>query len=348
VKTLSKLCWIFDLILIIGCSNPASQKETEELQKSIELQDYDENSKITGSPNYVDLQKSGELKKRGEELWQRMYNCDLCPQKCNANRITGERGICGANSDLEIAAYGAHFGEEPAFVGTGGTGRIFFTHCPLRCVYCINAKVSQEGYGEKYKIEDLADMMLALQNDACENICLVTPTQYTPHILLALDIAIEKGLRLPIIYNTSAYENPEILKYFDGIVDIYLTDLKFGCNKTAGKFTANAYNYVDSAFCSLIEMQKQVGKAKLDSSTGLWTKGLIIRHLVMPNNVSCSEEIIRWISENLPKDTYLTIMPNYEPLYKAKKYPDIDRRTNIDEYNEVLNFAKQYGLTNFH
>ena len=337
--------------MIIGCSNPDSQKESQEPQNSQEIQTTQANdtiSSVNNLPAYVELHKSGELKKRGEELWQRMYKCDLCPQKCNANRIAGERGICGASSDLEIASYGAHFGEEPAFVGKGGTGRIFFTHCPLRCVYCINAKVSQEGYGEKYTIEDLAEMMLSLQSKGCENICLVTPTQYTPHILLALDIAIEKGLRLPIIYNTSAYENPEILKYFDGIVDIYLTDLKFGCSKTAGQFTANAYNYVDSAYCSLIEMQKQVGTAKLDSSTGLWSKGLIIRHLVMPNNIACSEELIKWISENLPKDTYLTIMPNYEPLYKAKDYPEINRSTNSEEYLEVIEFAKQYGLTNFH
>ncbi len=333
------------IIVFFGCTNPVHETKNDKTINTTNQQMKEVGQYI---PAYVALHQSGELKARGEILWGRMVSCNLCPHQCKANRIEGQRGICGANSILQIASYGPHFGEEPAFVGKGGTGRIFFTNCPLRCVYCINAKVSQESYGQEYSIEDLAEMMLSLQNDGCENICLVTPTHYTPHILLALDIASEKGLRLPIIYNTSAYENPESLQYLDGVVDIYLTDLKFGCNQTAAKLTANAYNYVDSAYGSLIEMQKQVGKACIDSSTGLWSKGLIIRHLVMPNNVSCSNEVMRWISENLPKDTYITIMPNYAPQYKAKNYPEINRNTSIEEYNEVLKFAQQYGLTNVH
>lgn len=332
----------FVVVAIVGCSNQESDKKSGN-SNSLEI-----NEKSNYEPRYIALHNSGELKKRGEKLWERMNCCDICPRNCNANRIEGERGECGANDNLEIASYGVHFGEEYAFVGKGGTGRIFFTNCPLHCVYCINAKVSQEGYGEKYSINDLADIMLKLQSDGSENICLVTPTHYIPHILLAIDIAAGKGLHLPIIYNTSGYENSEILKFLDGVIDIYLTDFKFGCNAEVGKYTLGAANYVDSTQSALIEMQRQVGTATLDTITGLWQKGLIIRHLILPNRVSYSQEIMKWISENLPKDTYITIMPNYEPLFKAKNYPEINRRTSSKEYLEVIEFAKQYGLTNFH
>jgi putative pyruvate formate lyase activating enzyme len=347
VKFLTNIILILFLFVFINCSNNTLDKDTNDNNTNA---DKPELIKDTADyiPKYVELSNSGELKRRAELLWNRMYCCDLCPRNCKVDRISGERGVCGANSEVEIAMYGAHFGEEPAFVGEGGTGRIFFTNCPLKCVYCINAKVSQEGYGEKYSIEELAEIMLSLQSDGCENICLVTPTHYTPQILFALDIAVKNGLCLPIIYNTSAYENQEVLKQLDGVVDIYLTDIKFGCSQEAGKYTVGAYNYVDSAYNSLMEMQAQVGIATKDSISGLWKKGLIIRHLVMPNNVSCSKDILKWISENLPKDTYITIMPNYEPLYKASQYPSINCRVEDKEYEEILNAAKGFGLKNIH
>ncbi|MGM0650921.1 MAG: FISUMP domain-containing protein [Bacteroidota bacterium] len=307
------------------------------------------NDQSDKKPGYVALHESGELKKRGEKLWERMYNCDICPHNCKVNRLEGERGVCGANDKLEIATYGAHFGEDYAFVGKGGTGRIFFTNCPLRCVHCIDAKVSQEGYGKQYSIDELSDIMLSLQQEGSENITLVTPTHYIPHILLALDIAAGKGLHLPLIFNTGGYENADVLKnYLDGVVDIYLSDIKYGCNENAGKYTGGADDYVDSTYNAIVEMQRQVGVAAKDSATGLWKSGLILRHLVLPNDVACSKEMLEWIAENLPKDTYIDIMPNYEPLYKAQFYPKINRRTNEEEYLEVMEAAKSYGLTNVH
>ncbi len=360
MKTLSKALFVLILFVLSGCSNQSSREQSENKNKKDSVASVEgDNTENRGSvvsdrtddykPGYIALHESGELNKRGEKLWKRMYNCDICPRNCNVNRLEGERGMCGANSKLEIASYGAHFGEEYAFVGKGGTGRIFFTHCPLRCVYCIDAKVSQEGYGKQYTIDELADIMLSLQRDGCENITMVTPTHYIPHILLALDIAAGKGLHLPLIYNTGGYENAGVLKnYLDGVVDLYLSDLKFGCNENAGKYTGGADDYVDSTYNAILEMHRQVGVAAKDSLTGLWKSGVILRHLVMPNDVSCSKEILKWISENLPKNTYVDIMPNYEPLYKAKHFSKINRRTNNDEYEEVMQAAKFYGLTNVH
>lgn len=343
LKTLTNLLFILAFFSFLGCSNQSSDNLADDKSGSDTSAET-----INYIPGYIKLHKSGELKKRGEELWERMKMCDICPRNCKVNRFEGIRGQCGANSDLEIATYGPHFGEEYAFVGKGGTGRIFFTNCPMRCVFCLTHKISCEGSGEKYSIEDLAEMMLSIQQSGCSNICLVTPTHYIPHILLAIDIAAGKGLMLPIIYNTGGFENSEVLKYLDGVIDIYLTDFKYGCNEEAGKYSLGAFNYVDSTKKALIEMQRQVGTAKKDPKTGLWQKGLIIRHLIMPNNVSCSKEIIEWISKNLPKETYITIMITYEPLYNAKNYPAINRNITKKEYMDVINAAKDAGLTNVH
>lgn len=295
-------------------------------------------------PNYLKLHQTGELKRRGELLWAMMKNCRLCPRNCQVNRLKGEKGVCRADSKLKIASFHAHFGEEAPLVGKGGSGTIFISHCSLRCVFCINWETSHGGAGKNYSLKEFADMMLALQKQGCENINFVTPTHYLAHILLALDIAVEKGLHLPVIYNTHGWERTEILKYLDGIVDVYLPDFKYSENKMAIKYSSNADNYVELTRAAFLEMHRQVGIAKPDKD-GLVKKGLMIRHLVMPNNVSGSKAVMEWIAENLPKNTYVNIMSQYRPMYRAFDYSEIARGITEREYTDVVEYAKKLGLT---
>jgi putative pyruvate formate lyase activating enzyme len=264
---------------------------------------------------------------------------------CGVNRLKGEKGFCQANSQLEIASYQAHFGEEDPLVGTGGSGTIFLSNCSLRCVFCINWEISQGGEGIPQSIEDFANMMLSLQKRGCHNINFVTPTHYSPHIILAVDKAASKGLRLPLVYNTCGWERVEILRILDGIIDIYLPDFKYSDSKMANKYSSGADTYPEVTKNALLEMHRQVGVAK-PAKDGLMYRGLMIRHLVMPNRVGGTYEIINWISENLPKDTYINLMSQYRPMYKASNYPEISRKITRKEYNEVINWAKEAGLTN--
>ncbi len=296
-------------------------------------------------PAYLRLHRSGELKKRAEELWSIMKNCKLCPRKCETNRLDGNKGFCQASSQLEISAYHPHFGEEKPLVGKGGSGTIFFTNCALRCVFCINWEISQGGEGRPRSIEELAQMMLSLQRMGCHNINFVTPDHYVPHILLAVDIAAGKGLRLPLVYNTCGWMNLETAKKLDGIIDIYLPDFKYSGGKMAAKYSSGAESYPEAAKAALLEMNRQVGVAK-PARDGLMYRGLMIRHLVMPNNVAGTKEVIEWIAQNLPKDTYLNIMSQYRPMYKAFEYPESSRRITRKEYEEAVKWAKKAGLTN--
>ena len=227
-------------------------------------------------PPYVELQKSGELKARGELLWDRMKDCDLCPRNCYTNRIRGRRGDCNANSTLEISSAYPHFGEEPELTGKNGSGTIFLTNCALLCVFCINYDVSQKGQGRRYSISDMADMMLSLQNIGAHNINFVSPSHYLPHILLALDIAAAKGLRLPVVYNSSGWEKEDVLRYLDNVVDVYLPDFKYLDANSADKYSPGARTYPEYAQKAMLEMHRQVGVAVPDSSSGIMRKGLMI------------------------------------------------------------------------
>lgn len=296
-------------------------------------------------PAYLALHESGELKKRGEKLRRSMKRCVLCPRNCGADRLKGEKGVCGAADDLLISSAHKHFGEERPLVGEGGSGTIFFSNCPLRCVFCINWETSHGGAGGKTDVEGLAEMMLGLQAAGAHNINLVTPTHYLPHILLALDAAAGRGLRLPVVYNTSGYEKKEILAWLDGVVDIYLPDFKYWSGELSARHMAGAADYPERAKEALLEMQRQVGTAK-PGADGLVRRGLMVRHLVMPNDVSGSKEILSWIAANLPKDTYINIMSQYRPAYRAGEYPEIARPLTRAEYAEVVGWAKKVGLTN--
>ncbi len=318
-------------------SSPA--KPTKKAEKSERIgSDFD--------PAYLKLHKTGELKRRAEKLWAIMQSCNLCPRRCGVNRIKGASGFCRApGAKLFVSSFHPHFGEERPLVGNGGSGTIFLTHCNLRCIFCQNYEISHLGVGSECKIEDLALMMLKLQEIGCHNINLVTPTHYSAHILKAIDVAAGKGLRLPIVYNTSGWERLDILKVLDGIVDIYLPDFKYWDSAMSAKYSSAAENYPEVTKEAILEMNRQVGVAK-PSKDGILRRGLIIRHLVMPNNVGGSEKVMEWIAGNLPKDTYVNIMAQYTPLYKAFDYPEISRRITKEEYKKVVKRAQEIGLTN--
>ncbi len=296
-------------------------------------------------PAYVRLHRSGELARRGDDMWEIMRACKLCPRQCGVNRLDGNEGFCHASAQLEIASHHPHFGEERPLVGRGGSGTIFLSNCSLRCVFCINWEISQGGVGEPRTVEEMADMMLRLQGRGCPNINFVTPTHYPAHIVRALDVAAAKGLRLPVVYNTCGWERIEILRMLDGVVDIYLPDFKYADGEMAARYSAGARAYPEVTQQALIEMHRQVGTAK-PAGDGLMYRGLMIRHLVMPNNVGGSVEVMRWIAGNLPKETYVNIMSQYVPHHRAREFPDIARRITREEYDEVVRAARGFGLTN--
>ena len=316
-------------------------------------------------PAYLALHRSGELKRRGERLWDRMRACRLCPRACMIDRVKGERGFCQASSELVISSYHPHFGEERPLVGSGGSGTIFFTHCSLRCVFCINYDVSLEGRGSASDVEELARMMLSLQDQGCANINVVTPSHYSPHIFLALDKAAANGLRLPLVYNTCGWELMDVMELLDGVVDIYLPDFKYMIDEMAARYSTLAPSdfeerqpevaarfgrtdsYPEVTGRAFTEMNRQVGVAR-PGPDGLVKRGLMARHLVMPGTegVENAIKVVNWIAENLPKDTYLNIMSQYTPMYKAFDYPEISRRVTREEYQQVVTAAQNAGLTN--
>ncbi len=329
--------------------NDVENKEPEDDIENEDHQESEENSAQPRSdfePAYLELHRTGQLKERAEELWAIMEKCQLCPRRCGVNRLKGASGFCRTpGATLVISAYQPHFGEERPLVGRGGSGTIFLTHCNLRCVFCQNWEISHLGRGSETSIEEFAEMMLYLQEIGCHNINLVTPTHYSPHILKALDVAAGKGLRLPIVYNTSGWERLEILAFLDGVVDIYLPDFKYWDGTMSAKYSAGAENYPEVTRKAILEMHRQVGVAK-PAEDGIMQRGLMIRHLVMPNGVAGSEKVMEWIAENLPKDTYVNIMVQYTPMHKAYDYPEISRRITQEEYLSVVQKAKDLGLTN--
>jgi putative pyruvate formate lyase activating enzyme len=296
-------------------------------------------------PGYIRLHRTGELGERGKILWESMKSCRLCPRECRVNRLEGETGFCGATSKLRVASYHPHFGEERPLVGVGGSGTIFFSHCNLGCVFCQNWDISHGGAGTDVELEDLADMMLQLQERGCHNINIVTPTHYSPHVLLALDLAAGMGLRLPLVYNTSGWERGAVLSLLDGIVDIYLADLKYMEGDKAALYSSDAESYPEITRSALIEMDRQVGVAR-PLGNGVICRGVMIRHLVMPSGVSGSPDAMRWIAGHLPPDTFVNIMIQYRPAYRAHLFPEIDRHVSREEYMKAVEEARRCGLTN--
>jgi len=294
-------------------------------------------------PSYLKLEEKGILSERIKKLYSIYESCHLCPRDCRVNRTKGEIGKCQASAKVKVSSSLPHFGEEAPLAGKKGSGTIFFSNCSLRCVYCQDYKISIEGEGEEISDEKLAEIMIELQRRGCHNINLVTPTHYTPNMVNALQKAIKKGLRIPLVYNTGGYETLETLQLLDGVIDIYLSDCKYMDPKHAAKYSDEAYNYPYQVKIALKEMYRQVEDLKVNEK-GIAVRGLIIRHLVLPNRIAGTEEFLKFVAENLSKTSYIHIMSHYRPEYKAIEYPKIARRIKKSEYAEALGWAKKYGL----
>jgi putative pyruvate formate lyase activating enzyme len=300
---------------------------------------------VSWIPAYEKLEREGKLAGRIKEAYALFENCQLCPRRCGVNRQKGEKGFCRAPLRLVVYSAHPHFGEEMPLVGQHGSGTIFFSNCNLRCVFCQNWPIAHEGRGKEVRDEDVADMMLDLQKKGCHNINLVTPTHVMPNILNATRMALKKGLHLPLMYNTSGYERLEILKILEGIVDIYKPDMKYMDPDKAEKYSAGARDYPEVTKKAVVEMHRQVGVLKKDKQ-GIALRGVIIRHLVMPNRVAGTEKFVKWVAENLPKNTYVNIMAQYRVEYKAYEYPEIARGITVKEFLEAMDWAEKYGLQN--
>jgi putative pyruvate formate lyase activating enzyme len=297
-------------------------------------------------PKYIALAKSGELEYRERELWKKMESCTLCPRMCGVNRMAGEMAICSSDHTLRVASSQITFGEERVIVGSGGAGSIFFSNCNLLCVFCQNWQIAHRGAGRETSHAELANMMLMLQRRGVHNIGLVTPTHVVPHIVTALRLAIDQGLNIPIIYNSSGYETLEVIQLFDGIADIYLPDFKFLDCEIAAPFLQGAPGYARYAAAAIKEMHRQVGP--LDIVDGVANRGLLIRHLVLPENLGGTDAFVRWVVSELGADTHVNIMSQFRPEYRARYYPPLNRRITQREFDQAMRWAREVGLHNFH
>ncbi len=275
-------------------------------------------------------------------MLEKLDNCVLCPHKCNVNRNKGELGRCKMNSNIKIALYSLHKFEEPCISGKNGSGTIFFTGCNLSCIYCQNYKISQEHIGKEITVERLAEIFIEQQEKGAENINLVTPTMYVYHIIEAIDLARKSGLKIPIVYNSNGYESLETLRLLEGYIDVYLPDLKYAVDKI-GKRYSKIDNYFEIATNAVKEMYRQVGAPKFNKQ-GIIQQGLIIRHLILPNNILNSKLILSWIKNNIDENVYISLMAQYFPTYLAKNESSINRKVNEREYNSIINYMEKIGL----
>lgn len=296
-------------------------------------------------PAYLRLYESGELGHRVEMALERLADCRVCPRNCGVDRLEDNFAVCKTGRHAKVSSYFAHFGEEDCLRGTRGSGTIFFGWCNLRCVFCQNYEVSWEGEGRGTPPGDLARMMIYLQELGCHNINFVTPEHVVPQILEALPLAIERGLRLPLVYNTSAYDSLDSLQLMDGIIDIYMPDFKFWDSEMARRYV-KAPDYPEAARQAIREMHRQVGPLTFDEN-GLAVRGLLIRHLVMPGDVAGTRQILEWIAREIGPDTYVNLMDQYYPAGKVSgtEYEEISRRVTPDEYRRALAFARAAGLS---
>jgi putative pyruvate formate lyase activating enzyme len=293
----------------------------------------------------VSMISEAELQNRIELAYQLLESCRACPRECGVNRLENDKlGFCRSGLKPVISSASAHHGEEPPLSGTRGSGTIFFANCNLRCVYCQNYPISQMGNGVERTPGELACQMLSLQDEGCHNLNLVTPTHFMPQILKALGIARERGFHLPIVYNTSGYESVEALKLLDGIVDIYLPDMRYSNERSARSFSiATDYPAVNRA--AVKEMFRQVGNLALDEK-GIAQRGLIIRHLILPNGQSGTRGVMKFLAEEISKDVYISLMSQYFPAYKAHDIKELARRITEEEYEEAYRVMQEYGLEN--
>ena len=295
-------------------------------------------------PTYLALYRTGELQQRDQQASEELRECHVCPRDCGVNRLADERSVCKTGRYAQVASYFPHFGEEDCLRGWRGSGTIFFSMCNLRCSFCQNWDISQAQRGQETPPDRLAAMMLELQARGCHNINFVTPEHVVPQVLEALIFAVEGGLRLPIVYNTSAYDSLTSLRLLDGVVDIYMPDFKLWDAELSFRYL-KARDYPDVARRAIKEMHRQVGVLKFDER-GFARRGVLVRHLVMPGMLSETREILRFLAEEIASDTYVNMMAQYHPANKvtAEKYPEINRRITTSEYRAAVQIAHAFGL----
>jgi putative pyruvate formate lyase activating enzyme len=297
-------------------------------------------------PGYLTLHATGELEERAIRAYDLLRSCTVCPRNCGVNRLDDEQGFCRTGLLPVIASYGPHFGEEPPLVGRGGSGTIFVSHCNLACVFCQNYEISHEGRGSQVPPDKFADIMIRLQKGGCGNINIVSPTHIVPQLIQSIGIAAGRGLTVPIVYNSGGYDAVETLRLLDGIIDIYMPDAKYGSNDIAGALS-HASGYVDALKVALAEMHRQVGDLVI--ADGIAVRGLLVRHLVLPDNLAGSELVLPWIARNISRDTYVNIMDQYHPANQvlisgSSGYSALRRGITAAEYHRAIRIARDAGL----
>jgi putative pyruvate formate lyase activating enzyme len=294
-------------------------------------------------PVYIKTFERGYLRNKAALAREKMTSCTLCPRLCRVDRLSGETGICKTSRQAWVSSYGPHFGEEQPLVGAQGSGTLFFTHCNLMCAFCQNYDISHQSAGRKVEPEALAGMMLELQSRGCHNLNFVTPSHVIPHILEGLEIGVEKGLKIPLVYNSSAYDRVESLRILEGVFDIYMPDFKFWDSDLARE-SCDAADYPEVARKAVLEMHRQVGDLVVDES-GLAVRGLLIRHLVLPDGLAGTREIMRFIATRISKESYVNIMPQYRPCGDAARVKGLNRYPSETDFEKAVQAAEAEGIT---
>jgi len=293
-------------------------------------------------PLYVNLSRTGELAERARVAREHLEHCDLCPRRGGVHRLRGERGACGCAERAVVSSAFPHFGEEDCLRGWRGSGTVFFAWCNLRCVYCQNGDISWDGDGQEATDEELAQAMLKLQNAGCHNINLVSPSHLVPQVLGALTLAASRGLKVPLVYNSGGYDAYETLRLLDGVIDIYMPDAKYGSSLAGQKYSL-VPDYVEVNQAALREMHRQVGDLAIDPQ-GIARKGVLVRHLVLPNGVSGTDEVLRFLAEELSRTTFVNLMDQYRPCHGAAEFQELDRTLSQPEWNGAVAAARRLGL----
>ena len=299
-------------------------------------------STATGS-TYLALTRNGELARRADEARRRVEHCDLCPRQCGVNRLAGQRGFCGAPAEAVVASHNRHDGEEPPISGARGSGTIFLGHCTMRCVFCQNFPISQQGVGRQVGATGLAERMLELQRRGCHNVNFVTPTHFVHEVLAALALAVKQGFALPLVWNTSGFESLETLRLLDGVVAIYLPDIKYADDRMAEKYSSGR-GYVEANRAALREMWRQVGPLELDGE-GVARRGMIVRHLVLPGGIAGTTDCLDFLAREISPHVHLSLMSQYFPANRADEFPEINRRVSKKEYAPLTKQAERIGFS---
>ncbi len=297
----------------------------------------------TLAPAYMALLERGELAHRVERAWKHLEDCDLCARYCHVNRCQSTTGaVCRTGERAVVNSFGAHHGEEDPLRGTRGSGTIFFSWCNLRCVFCQNWEISQKGIGREVEPDEIAVMMVALQREGCHNVNLVSPSHVVAQIIAAVRIAADRGLRLPLVYNTGGYDSPEALALLDGVIDIYMPDIKYGDSETARRYS-HVRGYWEANQAAVREMHRQVGDLVIGAD-GIARRGLLVRHLVLPGDLANTEKVLAFIANEISRDTYVNVMHQYYPCYRPWAYPPLDRPITAEEYDRARAAAARHGL----